>query len=107
MITLEDTDAAVKRCEQHLERAATDEASLKAKVLATEISAPDTAAELVRHSRRLSLGHYQLSCVAIHEAPSVRATASLLKRNLSQCALFVANAGTMLRIAGTNWTKST
>jgi hypothetical protein len=46
MITLQDTDAAVKQCEQHLERAATDYASPKAKVLATEISAPDTAAEL-------------------------------------------------------------
>jgi hypothetical protein len=40
MITLEDTDAAVKRCEQHLEPA-TDDASPQAKVLATEISAPD------------------------------------------------------------------
>ena len=46
MITLEDTDAAVKRCEQHLERAAADDASPKANILATEISAPDTAAEL-------------------------------------------------------------
>ncbi len=47
MITLEDTDAAVKRCEQHLERAATDAASPKAKVPATEISEPDnTAIEL-------------------------------------------------------------
>ena len=44
MITIEDTDAAIKRCEQHLQRAATDEA----KVLATkvEISGQDTAAEL-------------------------------------------------------------
>jgi hypothetical protein len=48
MITIEDTDAAVKRCEQHLQRAATDEGSPKAKVLATEveISGQDTAAEL-------------------------------------------------------------
>jgi hypothetical protein len=46
MITLEDTEAAVKRCEQHLQRAATDDASPKAKVLATEISGQDTAAEL-------------------------------------------------------------
>jgi hypothetical protein len=46
MITLEDTEAAVKRCEQHLQRAATDDASPKAKVLATEISGQDIAAEL-------------------------------------------------------------
>jgi len=46
MITLEDTEAAVKRCEQHLQRAATDDTSPKAKVLATEISGQDTAAEL-------------------------------------------------------------
>ena len=44
MISLEDTEVAVKRCEQHLQRAATDDASPK--VLATEISAQDTAAEL-------------------------------------------------------------
>jgi len=29
MITIEDTDTAIKRCEQHLQRAATDEASPK------------------------------------------------------------------------------
>jgi hypothetical protein len=48
MITIEDTNTAIKRCEQHLQRAATDEASPKAKVLATEveISGQDTAAEL-------------------------------------------------------------
>jgi hypothetical protein len=31
MITLEDTEAAIKLCEQHLQRAATDDASPKAK----------------------------------------------------------------------------
>jgi hypothetical protein len=46
MITLEDTEAVIKRCEQHLQRAATDDTSPKAKVLATEISGQDTAAEL-------------------------------------------------------------
>jgi hypothetical protein len=46
MITLEDTEAAVKRCEQNFQRAATDDAFPKAKVLATEISGQDTAAEL-------------------------------------------------------------
>jgi len=48
MITLEDTGAAIKRCEQHkhLQRAATDDASPKAKVLAIEISGQDTPAEL-------------------------------------------------------------
>jgi hypothetical protein len=46
MITLEDTEATVKQCEQHLQRADTDDASPKAKVLATEISGQDTAAEL-------------------------------------------------------------
>jgi hypothetical protein len=38
--------ATPSRCEQHLQRAATNDASLKAKVLATEISGQDTAAEL-------------------------------------------------------------
>jgi hypothetical protein len=48
MITLEDTEVAIKRCEQHLQRVSTDDASPKAKVLATEIeiSGQDTAAEL-------------------------------------------------------------
>jgi hypothetical protein len=47
MITLEDTEAALKRCEQQLQRAATDDASPNAKpVLATEISGQDTAAQL-------------------------------------------------------------
>jgi len=41
MITIEDTDAAIKRCEQHLQRAATDEGSPK-----VEISGQDAAAEL-------------------------------------------------------------
>jgi hypothetical protein len=45
-LSLEDTEATLKRCEQHLQRAATDDASPKAKVLATEISGQDTAAEL-------------------------------------------------------------
>ena len=64
MITLEDTDAAVKRCQQYLERAITDDASPKAKVLATEISATcrDLERDLrnklprlnLRHSRRLT-----------------------------------------------------
>ena len=50
MITIEDTDAAIKRCELYLQRAATDEGSPKAKVLATEveISGQDTAAELAK-----------------------------------------------------------
>ena len=47
MFTLEDTDAAVERCEQRLDCAATDAASPKAKILATEILAPvNTAIEL-------------------------------------------------------------
>ena len=46
MITLEDTEAGIKRCEQHLQRAATDDASPKAKVLVAEISGQDTAVEL-------------------------------------------------------------
>jgi len=36
----------LKRCEQHLQRAATDDAFPEAKVLATEISVQDTGAEL-------------------------------------------------------------
>jgi len=112
MITLEDTEAALKRCEQHLQRAATDDASPKAKVLATEMSGQDTAAELAAHSRRLpklktlKSRRYRPSCVAIHRVPSVRAIASQLKRNLSQCALFAANGGTILWIVGTNWTRT-
>jgi hypothetical protein len=49
MISIEDTDAAIKRCEKHLQRAATDEGSPReAKIPATEveISGQDTAAEL-------------------------------------------------------------
>jgi hypothetical protein len=38
MITLEDTEATLKRCEQHLQSAVTDDASPKAKILSTEIS---------------------------------------------------------------------
>jgi hypothetical protein len=53
MITLEDTEAAVKRCEKHLQRAATDDASPKAKVLATEISGQDSTAELAALNWRL------------------------------------------------------
>ena len=46
MITIEDTDAAIKRCEQHLQRAATDEGSPKVLATKVEISGQDTAAEL-------------------------------------------------------------
>jgi hypothetical protein len=48
MITLEDTDTAIKRCEQHLQRAAADDAypTAKTKVLTIDTSGPDTAAEL-------------------------------------------------------------
>jgi hypothetical protein len=46
MITIEDTDTAIKRCEQHLQRAATDEGSLKVLATKVEISGQDTAAEL-------------------------------------------------------------
>ena len=112
MITLEDTEAALKRCEQHLQRAATDDASPKAKVLATEMSGQDTAAELAAHSRRLpklktlKSRRYRPSCVAIHRVPSVRAREFQLKRNLSQGKLLAANGDTMLWIVGTNWTRT-
>ena len=46
MITIEDTDAAIKRCEQYLQRAATDEGSPKVLATEVEISGQDTAAEL-------------------------------------------------------------
>jgi hypothetical protein len=98
MITLEDTEAAIKRCEQHLQRAATVDASPKAKVLApeVEISGQDTAAEFAAlkattKTQDAKIKGYRLSCV-----PSVRATVPQWKRNLSQCALFAANGGTML-----------
>ena len=48
MITIEDTDAAIKRCEQHLQRAATDEGSPKVLATEVEISGQDTAAELAK-----------------------------------------------------------
>ena len=35
MITIEDTDAAIKRCEQHLQRAATDEGSPKGSLVSS------------------------------------------------------------------------
>ena len=66
----------------------------------------------LRHSRRLprlktlKSRRYRPSCVAIPPVPSVRAMASQLKRNVSQCALFAANEGTMLWIVGTNWTRT-
>ena len=46
MITIEDTDAAIKRCEQYLQRDATDEGSPKVLATEVEISGQDTAAEL-------------------------------------------------------------
>ena len=115
MITIEDTDTAIKRCEQYLQRAATDEGSPKAKVLATEveISGQDTAAELaalnLRRPPRLKTPRSRrsrLSCAAIHRAPSGRAKAPQWTRNLFQYALFAANGGTTLRIVGTSWTPA-
>ena len=53
-----------------------------------------------------TLSRYRPSCVTIHWVPNIRAMASQLKRNLSQCALFAANGGTMLCIVGTNWTRT-
>jgi hypothetical protein len=111
MITLEDTEAAVKRCEQHLQRAATDDASPKARFLRPR--SRDKIQRLnLRHSRRLpriktlKSRRYRPSCVAIHRVPSVRAMASRLKTNIPQCALFATNGGTMLWIVGTNWTRT-
>ena len=48
MITIEDTDAAIKRCELYLQRAATDEGSPKVLATEVEISGQDTAAELAK-----------------------------------------------------------
>ena len=108
MITLEDTEVAIKRCEQHLQRVSTDDASPKAKVLATEIeiSGQDAVAELAAlkattKAQDAKTRRYRLSCVS-----SVVATAPQWKRNLFQCALFAANGGTMLWIVGTNWTRT-
>ena len=114
MITIEDTDAAIKRCEQHLQRAATDEGSPKAKVLATEveISGQDTAAELAKAQdakikpRTPRSRRSRRSCAATHRVPSVHAAAPQWTRSLSQCALCVANGGTMHRIVGTSWTPT-
>ena len=75
--------------EQHLQRAATDDASPKAKVLATEISGQDTAAELAAlkattkaQDAKIKALSAQLRGDTIHPVPSVRAKALQWKRNL-------------------------
>ena len=57
IITPEETEVVVKRCEQYLQRAAADDASptAKIKVLTTEISGQDTAAELTALNAPLAL----------------------------------------------------
>ena len=66
----------------------------------------------LRHSRRLRRlrtlrsRRSRRSCAAIHRVPSVHAAAPQWTRSLSQCALCVANGGTMPLIVGTNSTRT-
>jgi hypothetical protein len=111
-ITLEDTEAALKRCEQHLQRAATDDASPKAKVLATEISGQDTAAELAALKATTKSQDAKIKALSAQlrgdTSGAKRARNGVpVERNLSQCAVFAANGGTMLWIVGRNWTRTT
>jgi len=121
MITIEDTDAAIKRCEQHLQRAATDEGSptynvlplMRAKVLATEveISGQDTAAELAALKATTKAQDAKIKALSAQlrgdTSGAKRARrAPQWTRSLSQCALCVANGGTMPRIVGTSSTPT-
>ena len=108
MITIEDTDAAVKRCEQHLQRAATDEGSPnRPRFLRLRWRSRDKIPWLnLLHSRQLPKlrtprsRRSRRSYAATHRVPSVHAAAPQWTRSLSQCALCVANGGTMPRIVG-------
>ena len=54
MITIEDTDAAIKQCEQHLQRSATDEGSPKPRFLRLRWRSRDKIPRFnLLHSRRL------------------------------------------------------
>ena len=74
--------------------ASLDDASSKAKVLATEIeiSGQDTAAELA--ALKATTKAQDAKIMALSAQLRVRATAPQWNRNLSQCALFAANGGT-------------
>jgi len=114
MITIEDTDAAIKQCEQHLQRSATDEGSpFVAKVLATEveISGQDTAIQLAALKATAKAQDAKIKALsaqlrATHRVPSVHAAAIQWTRSLSQCALCVANGDTMPRIVRTSSTPT-
>jgi hypothetical protein len=125
MITIEDTDAAIKRCEQHLQRAATDEGSPadndaqaryglpRPRFLRLRWRSRDKIPRLnLLHSRRLPKlrtprsRRSRSSCAATHRVPSVHAAAPQWTRSLSQCALCVANGGTMPQTVGTSWTPT-
>jgi hypothetical protein len=111
MITPEDTEAALKRCEQNLQCAATDDASPKAKVLATEISGQDTTAELAALKATTKDQDDKIKALSAQlrgdTSGAKRARNGVpVEKNLSQCALFAANGGTMLWIVGTNWTRT-
>ena len=113
MITIEDTDAAIKRCEQYLQRAATDEGSPKPRFLRLRWRSRDKIPQLnLLHSRRLPRlrkprsRRSRRSCAETHRVPSVHAAEPQWTRNLSQCALCVANGGTMPQTVGTSWTPT-
>jgi hypothetical protein len=80
----------------------------KARVLATEISAPDTAAELAELKATVKALSAQLRGDT-SGAKRARNGVPVEKKPIHQCALFVANGGTMLRIdtmLRTNWTRT-
>ena len=111
MITLEDTDAAVRRCEQHLERAAIDAASPKAKVLATEVLAPDnTAIEFAALKATVKAQSPQVKALSAQlrsdtsDAKRARNGAPV-ERNLFQCALFDSVCGKRGHNATDCWDK--
>jgi hypothetical protein len=119
IITLEDTEATVKRCERHLHRAATEDASPKAKVLATEISGQDSVAELAALKATTKAQDAKIKALSAQlrggTSGAKRARNGVpvekkpipVERNLSQCEHCVwHNGSTMLGIVGINWTRT-
>ena len=115
MITLEDTDAAVRRCEQHLERAAIDAAFQRPRFsplrswhqtprrLNSRPSKPRSRPSHLKSKR------CQLSCAATRQTLNALAMAPPWKEtyfSVHCLTVFVVNGGTMLRIVGTNLTRT-
>jgi hypothetical protein len=121
MITIEDTDAAIKRCEQHLQRAATDEGSptynvlplMRAKVLATEveISGQDTAAELAALKATTKAQDAKIKALSAQlrgdtsGAKRARSGAPVDKKPIPVCTV-CGKRGTMPQTVGTSWTPT-